>query len=162
MDYLWSPWRYRYVTEQSGKDRCFLCDLAASDAADDARNLILCRGRHNLVLLNRYPYNPGHVMVAPYAHVADLIDAEPAALTEMMELSRKLQAALKESYKPHGYNLGINLGRCAGAGVEGHLHLHVLPRWNGDSNFMTVAGETRVLPETLEETYRKLSSYFCR
>jgi ATP adenylyltransferase len=160
MDYLWSPWRYRYVTQEERPGRCFLCELAASEASQDSHNLVLRRAEHNFVVLNRYPYTPGHAMVAPYAHVADLTGSDPAALSEMIELARKLQSALKESYKPQGYNLGINLGRCAGAGVDGHLHLHVLPRWVGDSNFMTVAGEARVLPEDLGTTYGKLLPFF--
>lgn len=160
MDYLSSPWRYGYVTQENRPSECFLCDLAALDGSEDKKHVVLHRARHNLVVLNRFPYNPGHVLVAPYAHVAELTDADPEGLREMMNLARKIQSALKECYQPAGYNLGLNIGRCAGAGVDRHLHLHVLPRWTGDTNFITVVGETRVLPEDLESTYEKLAPFF--
>ena len=160
MDYLWSPWRYRYVS-QAGKDnRCLFCAKAAIEPSRDREHLVLYRGRSNFILLNLFPYTTGHVMVAPYAHVADLDEVDPATLVEMMELAQKLQRALKSCYRPEGCNLGMNLGKCAGAGVAEHLHLHLLPRWAGDSNFMTVIGETRVQPEDLLTTYDKLARYF--
>ena len=111
---------------------------------------------HRFVILNRYPYTSGHVMVVPYAHVADLAAADPETLSEMMRIAQRVQVALKTAYHPDGFNLGMNLGRAAGAGVTGHLHLHVLPRWSGDANFMTVVGETRIEPEDLTTTYEKL------
>jgi ATP adenylyltransferase len=162
MDYLWSPWRYRYVSQAGSTDRCVFCEKAAGDPSRDREQLILYRGHLNLILLNLFPYTTGHTMVAPYAHVANLGELAAEALTEMMLLAQKLQTALESCYHPEGYNLGMNLGRCAGAGVAAHLHLHVLPRWTGDSNFMTVVGETRVQPEDLGSTYDKLVRYFPR
>jgi ATP adenylyltransferase len=162
MDYLWSPWRYRYVS-QAGKGKgCLFCRKAALDAAQDRKELVLHRGRLNFILLNLYPYTTGHVMVAPYAHVAQLDQLSREELVEMMELAQRLQTAIHKSYNPEGYNLGMNLGKCAGAGVADHLHLHLLPRWTGDSNFMTVVGETRVQPEDLLATYDKLAAFFPR
>ena len=160
MDTLWSPWRFRYVTEAGKTDRCIFCEKAAGVASHDREQLILHRGRTNFVVLNLYPYTTGHTMIAPYAHVADFLELEAETLREMMELAQKVQAALKASYNPEGYNLGMNLGKCAGAGVAGHLHLHVLPRWGGDTNFMTVVSETRVHPEDLLTTYDKLAGFF--
>lgn len=156
MDYLWTPWRYKYIADDTKDDRCIFCDAIAAN--DDAKMLIAFRGTKNYIILNRYPYTTGHVMVVPYAHVADLAAADPEALSEMMRLAQRVKAALEKTYHPEGYNLGMNLGRAAGAGVTGHLHLHVLPRWSGDSNFMTVVGETRVEPEDLATTYEKLRS----
>jgi ATP adenylyltransferase len=130
------------------------------DSSNDRENLVLYRGRSNFILLNLYPYTTGHILVTPYAHVANLDQVTPETLVEMMGLAQRLQTALRECYNPEGYNLGMNLGRCAGAGVADHLHLHLLPRWTGDSNFMTVVGETRVQPEDLFATYDKLAPFF--
>jgi ATP adenylyltransferase len=154
MDYLWSPWRYRYIANASKDDRCIFCDALAAN--DDAGMLVVLRGEKNFIILNRYPYTSGHVMVVPYAHVGDLAAADPEALAEMMRLAQRVQSALSRVYRPEGYNLGMNLGRAAGAGITGHLHMHVLPRWAGDANFMTVTGETRVEPEELSTTFEKL------
>ncbi len=160
MDYLWSPWRFHYVSEGIKTDRCVFCDKAAVDSSRDREHLVLHRGRTNFVLLNLYPYTTGHTMIAPYAHVPTLTELDAETLGEMMELARRVQAALESVYHPEGYNLGMNLGRCAGAGVADHLHLHLLPRWTGDSSFMTVVGETRVHPEGLLATYDKLLAHF--
>ena len=154
MDYIWAPWRYRYVADASKDTRCIFCD--ALSAGDDARVMIVLRGTKNFVILNRYPYTSGHVMVVPYAHVANLADAEPETLADMMQIAQRIERALGDTYHPEGYNLGMNLGRAAGAGVTGHIHLHVLPRWAGDANFMTVTGETRVEPEALSVTFARL------
>jgi ATP adenylyltransferase len=154
MDYLWTPWRYRYVSDASKDDRCIFCDALA--AKDDAGTLIVLRGAKNFIILNRYPYTAGHVMVVPYAHVGDFAAADGETLAEMMRLAQRAQAALGSTYHPQGFNLGMNLGRAAGAGVTGHIHLHVLARWAGDANFMTVVGETRVEPEELSTTFEKL------
>jgi ATP adenylyltransferase len=135
--------------------------LTASPA-EDRKHLVLYRGQSNFILLNLYPYTTGHILVTPYAHVANLDQIAPEVLTEMMGLAQRAQSALKACYNPEGYNLGMNLGKCAGAGVADHLHLHVLPRWTGDSNFMTVVGETRVQPEDLYATYDKLIAFFPR
>jgi ATP adenylyltransferase len=156
MDYIWTPWRYQYMKEAtSGKlGECIFCD--AAERKDDAETLVVYRGTKTFVILNRYPYTSGHVMVVPYAHVAELSACDPATLSEMMELAKRVESAFRENYNPDGMNLGMNLGRAAGAGVTGHIHMHVLPRWFGDSNFMTVTGETRVHPEELKTTYERL------
>jgi ATP adenylyltransferase len=160
MDYLWSPWRFRYVSQANAPRGCVFCEISAAEHSRDRENLLLYRARSNFILLNRFPYTTGHSMVIPYAHVASLEEVEPATLVETMELARRMQSALRDCYHPEGYNLGINMGKCAGAGVADHLHLHLLPRWTGDSNFMTPIGETRVLPEDLLTTYDKLAPYF--
>ncbi|MGH9557987.1 MAG: HIT family protein [Bryobacteraceae bacterium] len=154
MDYLWSPWRYRYVSSENAGQECLFCRLAS--AKDDRSEYILLRAERNFVVLNRYPYTSGHLMIAPYAHVASLEEADPETLEENIRLARRMESALKQVYKPEGFNMGLNIGRCAGAGIAGHLHMHLLPRWTGDANFMTTTGETRVLPEDLETTYEKL------
>jgi ATP adenylyltransferase len=155
MDRLWSPWRYRYISTGPGGG-CIFCEKAAS--SDDRGNLVVMRAKRNFLLLNLYPYTNGHLMIAPYQHVATLEDAQPAALDEMMQLTARAQKALREVYRPDGFNIGMNLGESAGAGVASHIHMHVLPRWLGDASFMTTIGETRVLPETLETTYDRLKS----
>jgi ATP adenylyltransferase len=154
MDYLWTPWRYRYIAGASKDDVCIFCD--ALEKNDDARTLIVLRGEKCFVILNRYPYTSGHAMIVPYAHVADLAAADLDALAEMMRLTQRVEAALAKTYHPQGFNLGMNLGRAAGAGITGHIHLHILPRWAGDANFMTVVGETRVEPEELSTTYERM------
>jgi ATP adenylyltransferase len=154
MDYIFTPWRYRYVSTAANDDGCIFCAMLAEK--DDAKALIVHRGAKNFIVLNRYPYTAGHVMITPYAHVAELADVDAETLSEMMLLAQRVQRALAAAYQPDGCNLGMNLGRAAGAGVAGHLHLHVLPRWIGDTNFMTTAGETRHIPEDLAQTYEKL------
>jgi ATP adenylyltransferase len=154
MDHLWSPWRYRYVSTASPKNDCIFCAKLAENR--DEENYIVHRAEHNFLLLNLYPYTNGHVMIAPYAHIASLAELDFSARAELMEMTARTEKTLREIYKPGGVNLGMNLGECAGAGVAGHIHMHVLPRWPGDANFMTTIGETRVLPEELSETYRKL------
>ena len=155
MDYLWSPWRYQYVQgPPQPSDGCIFCDRA--DGKRDSENLIVARGVFNFIILNRFPYTAGHLMIAPYRHVANLEDAGGETLTEMILLAKKAEHCLGEIYRPHGFNIGMNIGASAGAGVAGHIHLHVVPRWHGDANFMTTVGETRVLPEDLEVTYSKL------
>ena len=160
MDHLWSPWRYRYVSQAVKGEGCPFCQKVALDPSQDREHLVLFRGKSNFILLNLYPYTTGHVLVIPYDHVATLDQVTSQTLVEMMELAQRLQIALRESYNPDGYNLGMNLGKCAGAGVADHLHLHVLPRWAGDLNFMTVIWETRVQPEDLLATYDKLTAFF--
>ena len=154
MDRLWSPWRYRYVTTATPSDTCIFCAKAGS--ADDAENYLVLRGERNFVMLNLYPYTSGHLMIAPYEHVATLTECHPETTAEMMRLTVRAERALRELYRPGGINLGMNLGECAGAGVAGHIHMHVLPRWTGDASFMTTVGETRILPEDLPTTYARL------
>ena len=158
MDRLWSPWRYRYVSTASPSDQCIFCAKEAEHR--DEENLILHRGQHNYVLLNLYPYTTGHLMVAPYAHIANLEDLPDHTATELMQLTQAAVRHIRAVYRPQGLNAGLNLGECAGAGVAGHLHMHVLPRWAGDANFMTAIGETRVMPEELGETWRRLRAAF--
>jgi ATP adenylyltransferase len=138
---------------------CVFCRIIA-DAGNDASNFVLHRAEHAFVLLNLYPYITGHLMIVPYLHASEL-DSVPKEITdEMMDLAKRSQTALREVYKPSGFNLGMNLGSAAGAGIADHLHIHVLPRWTGDTNFMTTVGESRVLPEALEVTYQKLKNKF--
>ncbi len=161
MDHLWSPWRYQYVSSAAsvplGKDDCFFCRSAA-DPAGDAANLVVLRAERSFVLLNRYPYTSGHVLISPYAHVATLAETEVATLEEMMRLAQRCESALRRVYRPDGLNFGFNIGQAAGAGVAGHIHMHGLPRWSGDTSFMTTVGETRVLPEHLAATREKLAA----
>ena len=158
MDYLWTPWRFQYVTNTGDANECVFC--AAAKSGDDRAALIVHRGAHNFVILNRFPYTSGHVMVVPYEHVPTLEDLPDETLVEMIRLARTVERHLRAVYKPDGLNLGINIGRSAGAGIAGHLHLHALPRWTGDTNFMTAVGETRVLPEDLPVTWEKLRKAF--
>ena len=164
MDILWSPWRYEYIKSGSseGKRRepsvCVFCAL--QQETDDESNFILHRAEFNFVVLNIYPYISGHLLIIPYAHLGEL-DAAPKETTdELMDLTKRSQSLLRETYNPHGFNLGMNLGRAAGAGVAEHIHLHIMPRWTGDSNFMSTIGETRVIPEDLSTTYNKLRGKF--
>jgi len=154
MDHLWTPWRYQYVTTAVPDGGCIFCAIAAS--SDDAGNYVLLRAERNFALLNLYPYTNGHLMIAPYEHVATLTEAHPETLAELMRLTVRAEKALRDLYRPGGINLGMNLGHCAGAGVAGHIHMHVLPRWHGDASFMTTVGETRVLPEDLATTWKRL------
>jgi ATP adenylyltransferase len=160
VDYLWSPWRYRYVSSASpaasDPAACLFC--AKAESSDDRGNLVAFRGEHNFILLNLYPYTSGHLMIAPYEHVATLEAASPAALEEMILLVRRADLALRGLYRPDGMNIGMNLGACAGAGVAGHIHMHVLPRWCGDASFVTTVSETRVLPEELSVTWERVSA----
>lgn len=154
MDFLWSPWRYRYVTGQLENKDCVFCRVAAS-SDDDAQSVVF-RAAHCYVMLNRFPYSTGHLMVVPYRHVATLEACDEETLRETILLARRAESNLRAIYRCPGLNLGWNLGECAGAGVAGHLHLHVVPRWPGDVNFMTSIGETRVLPEDLAASLAKL------
>jgi len=154
MDYLWTPWRYAYVTAGSKTTGCIFCDLPK--AGDDVKARIVYRGQSCYIVLNTYPYTPGHVMVVPFAHLDELQKLPAAAAHEMMNLSQKMEGVLRKLYSPDGVNLGMNIGKAAGAGVAGHIHMHVLPRWVADSNFVSVIGETRILPESLEITYERI------
>ena len=158
MDYLWSPWRYRYVTKQERETGCVFCRKL--DENKDEENFIVYRGLNNFVLLNLYPYTSGHLMIAPYSHIGQLSLADDATWAELTALTRKAEQVIQTAYKPDGVNLGMNLGESAGAGIADHIHMHVLPRWYADANFVSVIGETRVLPEILSDTYRKLKPLF--
>jgi len=159
MERLWSPWRLAYVTGTETAEGCIFCDVDGQPQRDD---LTLIRGELSYVLLNLYPYNSGHLMVVPNRHVATLRASTPQELAELMRFTRHAEMALAEAYKPQGINVGINLGRPAGAGIVDHLHIHLVPRWTGDTNFMSVVGNVRVLPEELGETARRLRPIFER
>jgi ATP adenylyltransferase len=154
MDYLWTPWRYRYVAAPKNVGECVFC--SAHKANRDEEWLIVHRAVKNFVILNRYPYTSGHVMIVPYAHTADFPGLERDASAEMMLLLQRVQAAIDDVYHPDGFNIGMNLGRSAGAGIADHLHMHLVPRWTGDTNFMPVIGSTTVLPEALSEVASQL------
>jgi len=153
MDYLWTPWRYAYVT---GADKATSCVFCTAPGQTDEQAYIVLRGAHCYVILNAYPYTNGHVMVVPYAHLDELQKLPSEAAQEMMALSQRMEGVLRSLYRPNGINLGMNLGEAAGAGVAGHIHMHILPRWIADANFVSVIGETRVLPETLKVTWERV------
>ena len=156
-DILWAPWRLDYIRSVSGDGKnCFLCDLALAPQLDQ-RNLVVARTPDCMLLMNRYPYVNGHLLIAPYRHVPDLTELSVAERTASMELTAHAQKILQIAMNPQGFNIGINIGRCAGAGVVGHVHIHVVPRWSGDINFMTVVGQVRVIPQAVEEAFRQLS-----
>ena len=158
---LWTPWRMGYI-KGAGKDLggCPFCVLPGRGADSDEESLILHRGEHAYVILNAYPYNPGHLMAVPYRHVAALDELTTGELHEIADLCQRAVRALKAASGPHAFNLGMNVGALAGAGIAEHIHQHVVPRWGGDTNFMPVVGQTRVLPELLEETYQRLAPAF--
>jgi len=164
MDYLWTPWRYAYVssaTVVARADACLFCGIAEDQSHDD-ENLVVLRAEKNFLVLNRYPYNSGHLMIVPYEHVATLGGAATDTLEEMMRLGQRAENALRQVYRPEGFNLGLNIGQSAGAGVAAHIHMHALPRWAGDTSFMTTVGETRVLPEDLRTTRERLQKEFAK
>ena len=154
MDRLWAPWRMSYVSGAGGRPACVFC--AAVAAGDDRRTLIVHRGKLAFLILNAFPYASGHLMAAITRHGVSLPDATPAELTEAMQLVQTAIGALRRTYHPDGFNVGVNEGRVAGAGVPDHLHVHIVPRWDGDTSFMPVVADTKVLPETLETTYDRL------
>ena len=153
---LWTPWRMAYIGGAK-PEGCVLCEAAAADPATDPEHFVLYRGVHSYIILNAYPYNSGHVMVVPYAHISDLTTVEPSALSEIVDLAQRMTRLLTQTYTPEGFNLGMNVGKVAGAGIAAHLHLHVVPRWGGDTNFMPITAQTRVLPELLDDTYIRLA-----
>ncbi len=153
MDRLWAPWRMEYLMSESA-DGCIFCDKPAEN--DDRKNLILLRTESSFIIMNAYPYNNGHLMIAPFKHAATLTELEPAERCDLIETVTRAEGILERAFAPQGMNMGINLGHCAGAGVPGHVHVHIVPRWEGDTNFMPVLGETRVIPELLLQTYDRL------
>ena len=154
MDYLWTPWRYAYIVSADKAPGCVFCD--AANAGDDRKVHIIYRGSKCFVILNSFPYTSGHVMVVPYAHLDTLSALDAETTEELMSLTQRMEGILRQVYHPEGINLGMNIGKAAGAGVAGHVHMHVLPRWTADSNFMTTVSETRILPEDLEQTFTRL------
>jgi ATP adenylyltransferase len=158
LDRLWNPWRFQYVAKLDRPEGCIFCDLPKENR--DEETLIVHRAKYNYIILNRYPYTTGHLMVVPFQHTDSLQGIDEATSQELFALVRQADAKLREIYRPKGMNLGMNLGEAAGAGIAEHIHMHVLPRWIGDANFLTVIGETRILPEELADTYRKLKAVF--
>ncbi len=156
MERLWRPWRINYVRniESLRDEQCIFCSRPAQD--DDAQSLILYRGDTTYIIMNLYPYNTGHVMVTPYRHVGELEMLEEGELKELMDLTSLAIRAIKKDMSPQGFNLGINLGKAAGAGFDEHVHMHIVPRWQGDTNFMPVVGDSKVMPETIADTYERL------
>ena len=161
MERLWSPWRAKYIASgvDSQAEGCVFCRIG-SDPEHDESNFVLHRADHGFVVLNIFPYITGHLMIVPYLHTSELDSVPKEISDELMDLAKRSQTVLREVYSPLGFNLGMNLGAAAGAGIADHLHIHLLPRWSGDTNFMTTVGETRVLPESLETTYAKLRPRF--
>jgi len=159
MDNLWAPWRMPYIRgidKDKSKGGCFLCHNR-DNPQQDKENYVLWRCERSLVVFNRFPYNNGHLLIAPKRHIAGLDEADDAELLELMKLIRKCQEVLDIAVNPHGYNVGMNFGRCAGAGLPGHLHIHVVPRWNGDTNFMSVCSDTKVISQGMDELYALLT-----
>ena len=156
MDRLWAPWRIRYILGEK-EPGCFFCRKAQE--SNDAKNYVVIRDRTCFALFNTYPYNPGHLMVAPYKHTPDLDDLAQQELAELMSLTRRCKQLLARAMKPNGFNIGINLGKSAGAGVLDHVHIHIVPRWEGDTNYMPVLGDTHVLPQALDEVYEVLKKH---
>ena len=154
MDYLWSPWRMQYIQNHQETTGCALCN--EEQRPDGPENLIACRGQWSFVILNRFPYTSGHLMVVPFQHAPDLEALETPARAEIMELVTQATQVLRVVYRPDGFNIGANIGAAAGAGIAEHFHMHIVPRWAGDANFMTTLGQTRILPEALEDTYHRL------
>ncbi len=152
---LWAPWRIEYIRGLQEKSDCFICDYAG-DAKQDEENLVLWRTENCLVVFNRFPYNNGHLMIAPVRHIGDIDEASDEQLLEFMKLTRDCKKVLTAAISPHGFNVGINLGRCAGVGLPGHVHIHIVPRWDGDTNFMAVCSGTDVISQSLEELYGQL------
>ena len=159
---IWAPWRLEYVKHASEheEDGCVFCAKPGEGPDQDRQNLILHRGERCFVILNKFPYTNGHLMVAPYEHLATLPEVDSETIAEIMGLTQKAMVALEQRYSPHGYNVGFNQGRVAGAGFEHHIHMHVVPRWGGDTNFMPVLGDTRVMPQSLEQSYETLRGTF--
>ncbi len=160
MEHLWAPWRLAYVAAEKpapGEERCFICDAVAG--TDDRKNLLAARGPRSVVLLNRFPYNNGHLLVAPRAHKGRLDELDAEETLALQDDVRRMVAALDRLIKPHGYNVGLNLGKAAGAGLPGHLHWHIVPRWNGDTNYMTVIADVRIIAQSLDSLYDLLVNY---
>jgi len=154
LEHIWTPWRMKYIQEHNNDEGCVFC--LAAESEDGMDNLVFYRGEHAFMILNRYPYTSGHLMCVPYAHVERLHDLTRETRTEMMDLVTKAVQVLQSVYHPEGFNIGLNLGEMAGAGIEQHLHIHIVPRWGGDTNFMSTIGEARILPESLDKTYRRV------
>ena len=156
MKRIFTPWRMKYINSKKKENDCIFCDVI--EQKDDVSNLIIHRGIKAIVILNRYPYTSGHLMVIPYQHSETLSDLDIETRTEIMELVNKASEVVKGVYKPEGFNIGINMGSAAGAGIADHIHIHIVPRWIGDTNFIPVVGDTRLIPEELNTTYKRIKS----
>lgn len=152
---LWAPWRMEYIRSLNKPDGCFLCDYV-QNPQNDSDNFVLWRAKRSFVVFNRYPYNNGHMLICPNRHLADLSEATDEEMAELMKLVREIQKVLTTAIRPQGFNVGMNFGRCAGAGLPGHLHIHIVPRWNGDTNYMAVCGGTDVISQGLRDLYDQL------
>ena len=153
---LMTPWRYKYIRETAKIKRCIFCELVNADPSKDRENYLLYRGRHSMIVMNLYPYNTGHLMVAPYRHVPSIVDLNDDECLEVMKLIKASISSLRKAYNPDGFNIGVNIGRAAGAGIEDHVHFHIIPRWVGDTSFITIVSATKTLPQSLDETYETL------
>ena len=162
MERLWAPWRMRYIEAADNADGCIFCVKPAQDRGCDDEDYLLLRGERAFIMLNTFPYSNGHLMVSPYRHTANLDDLEDPELLDLMAMTRRGVNALKAAFRPDGFNIGINMGRVAGAGIADHVHIHIVPRWSGDTNFMAVIGDTRVIPESLEAVYCRLKEQLGR
>jgi ATP adenylyltransferase len=159
-DLLWAPWRLQYIEKDTPDGGCIFVDLPAQN--QDRENLILYRGQHSFVIMNAFPYTNGHLMVAPYQHTAEILELNDPTLLEINQLLGRCVVWIREAYRPDGFNIGVNLGSAAGAGIPSHVHWHIVPRWGGDTNFMTTVGNVRVLPQSLEESYDRLKEVIDR
>jgi ATP adenylyltransferase len=157
---LWAPWRMNYITGEGREEGCVFCNRPNGDKSKDKEDLVLYRGKTCFVIMNLFPYNNGHCMVVPYKHTGDFTELDDAEMLEMMQLSQMTIKVFRKVFDPEGFNTGFNLGKAAGGGIRDHIHFHILPRWNGDTNFMTVIGETRVISEHISDTYDKLKEAF--
>lgn len=157
---LWAPWRYAYVTSISRRKGCFLCDAIKIESTKPEESLVVHKTTYTIVVLNRYPYNPGHLLIAPVRHVADLEDLNEKELSDLIENIVLSKIVIKKIYNPDGFNIGLNLGKVAGAGLEEHLHFHIVPRWSGDTNFMVTLASTKVIVEALEQSYLRIREGF--
>ncbi|PDW02040.1 HIT family protein [Candidatus Viridilinea mediisalina] len=164
METKFTPWRMDYIKSSTAPPvtGCVFCRMVEAPPDHDRENLVLQRGEHCFVVLNLYPYNPAHLMVIPYLHSGDLTMLEPEAANELFALTRQAVSIISAEYNPQGFNLGMNLGRSAGAGIADHLHMHIVPRWSGDNNFMPIIGQTRIIPEDLDTTYGRLRARFSK
>jgi ATP adenylyltransferase len=158
MEHIWSPWRYRYIASADKQDSCVFCKIQTEK--DDVRNLVIHRGDLVFIVLNLFPYTSGHLMIVPYEHTGTFAGLSEEATGEMFRLAKRSELVLEQEYHPDGFNIGMNLGKAAGAGIADHVHLHIVPRWVGDANFVSIIGETRVLPEDLTTTYARLKRHF--
>ncbi|MBK5113365.1 MAG: HIT domain-containing protein [Candidatus Heimdallarchaeota archaeon] len=159
MKKIWAPWRIEYIKQPKTDDECFICDVLNNDPINDKKNLILYRGKNAVVLLNLYPYIAGHLLIAPIKHTAELKDLLLKTSSEMWDLTTRTVELLKAAIKPEGFNIGLNLGKVSGAGLKTHVHIHVVPRWSGDTNFMPIITDTRVISQGLTETYSELEKF---